>query len=125
MNSNASGLSANNRKIAREVFKMWRSSGWNSGIPGAPNRVYTLGELFQLDRELKILKNQYGGRVPSYVRNIWKVPNGFSNKLKTFKTKVLPLFNSARLNPRTGNYISNNEIYHANKFNNLKKKYNF
>lgn len=123
-NKNAAGLTAAQRNTAKEIFKIWKPRGWMSGIPGHPTRMYTLGQLYQLNRELNILKGQYGRRyiAPHMPQNI---PNRFANKLETFRTKVLPLFNSARYYPKTGNYISKNEAYNANKFNALRKKLNF
>jgi hypothetical protein len=122
-NKNASGLTANQRAAAKEIFKIWKPTPYMAGIPGHPKRMYALGYLYDLNRELNILKGQYGRRyIPPHMPQ--NIPNGFSNKLETFRMKVLPLFNSARYYPKTGKYISKSEQYNANKFNNLRKAYN-
>jgi len=122
-NKNASGLTASQRNAAKEIFKIWKPHGYMAGLPGHPVRMYTLGYLYQLNSELKRLKKQFHGNyIPPHMPQ--NIPNAFSNKLETFRNKVLPLFNSARYYPKTGNYISKNEAFNANKFNYLKKKYN-
>jgi hypothetical protein len=122
-NKNASGLTASQRNTAKEIFKIWKPTPYIAGIPGHPTRMYSLGKLYNMNKELIILKGQYGRPyIPHYMPQ--NIPNRFSNKLETFRTKVLPLFNSARYYPKTGNYISKSERYNANKFNALRKTYN-